>query len=111
MECSTHELDPEAVQKAVQRLTKQRWPDREGHRHGVAWALHVASYEDIQWWLSAVSSGEDIVPRLEENRPGFAEDWADDIQGPGLEEGLFWLGFGAGVVEVWRRVAAEVEAQ
>jgi len=43
----SQDLDPQAVQRAAERLWRQRWPEKVGHQFGQEWALEVASYDDI----------------------------------------------------------------
>ena len=65
-------------------MRRQRWPEHEGRRHGIEWALTAASYEDIQWMLKADSSSESLVDRLDEDRLHFREDWYDEAKNLGL---------------------------
>jgi hypothetical protein len=105
---STTSINPDDLKATADRLRRQRWPEREGHRQGVEYALKSASFEAIQWWVQAATTGGDLVQHLHDWRPHFAEEWADDFEG--LDENRFFEGFAAGVVQVWRQVEAEVEA-
>jgi hypothetical protein len=77
----SQDLDPQAVQRAAERLWRQRWPEKVGQSHGVKWALEVASYDDIQWLLGLRDEAGGMVDRMERDRPGFTDDWDDDFQG------------------------------
>ena len=109
MEPTSIDLEPQALERAAARLRRQRWPEREGQRHGIAWALEVASYDDIQWLLGLRDRGEGLVERIEQEREGFTEDWADDFQG--LDETKAWRGFADSVAQVWNAVRDQVEAE
>ena len=105
----SQDLDPHAVQRAAERLWRQRWPEKVGHQFGVKWALEVASYSDIQDLLALSAEEGDLVERLEQDRPGFIEDWADDFQG--LDDERCWRGFADGVAQVLDAVRDQVEAE
>ena len=105
----SQDLDPQAVQRAAERLWRQRWPEKVGRRHGATWALEVASYSDIMWVLGLREEVGTLVERIEQERPGFTEDWADDYEG--LDETRAWRGFIEGVATVWERVQEQVDAK
>ena len=105
----SQDLDPQAVQRAADRLWRQRWPEKVGHRLGREWALGAASYLDIQWLLGLRAEEGELVERIEQDRPGFTEDWAEDFQG--LDAERAWRGFADGVAQVLDAVRDQVEAE
>ena len=76
----SQDLDPQAVQRAAERLWRQRWPEKVGRRHGATWALEVASYSDIMWVLGLREEVGTLVERIEQERPGFTQGVADKPQ-------------------------------
>ena len=105
----SQDLDPQAVQRAAERLWRQRWPEKVGHRHGAAWALEAGSYDDIMWLLGLSGEEGGLMERLDSDRPGFTEDWAEDFQG--LDAERAWRGFADGVAQVLDAVRDQVEAE
>jgi len=110
--------DTQSLRGTIARLRAQRLEHQEESQEadflaGGAWAADDADYQEILWFaeLREAGTSEDIGASVWGGMQELADTYQDSIRECEYDAALYWTGFMAGVLDVWDRIRAEVEAK